>query len=85
MFIKLFKLTKQQFIMVKIQKNDFIEIEFTGKANNEVFDTTDKEEAKQMGLEADVRPVIVCVGKKMLLKGFDDELENKEIGKKYSI
>ena len=71
--------------MTKIQKNDFIEIEFTGKANNEIFDTTNKQEAKQMGLEADVKPIIICVGNQMMLKGFDDELEGKEINKKYSI
>ena len=33
---------------MKIKKNDFIEIEFTGKANNEIFDTTNKKEAEQM-------------------------------------
>jgi FKBP-type peptidyl-prolyl cis-trans isomerase 2 len=68
-----------------IQKNDFIEIEFTGKSNNEIFDTTNKEEAKQMGLEADVKPIIVSVGNQMLLKGFDEELQGKETEKKYSI
>jgi len=68
-----------------IQKNDFIELEFTGKANNEVFDTTDKVEAKKIGLDADVKPMIVSVGNEMLLKGLDESLEGKEIGKKYSI
>ena len=71
--------------MSTLQKNDFIEIEFTGKANNEIFDTTDKEEAKKLGLEADVKPLIVSIGYQMLLKGFDDSLEGKETGKKYSI
>lgn len=71
--------------MPTVNKNDFIEIEFTGKANNEIFDTTDKEEAKKLGLEADVKPLIVSVGNQMLLKGFDDSLEGKETGKKYSI
>ena len=71
--------------MATIQKNDFIEIEFTGKANNEIFDTTDKEEAKKIGLEADVKPMIISVGNEMMLKGFDEALEGKEIGKKYTI
>ncbi len=70
---------------MKIKKNDFVEIEFTGKANNEIFDTTNKKEAKKMGLQADVKPVVVSVGNQMLLKGFDDSLEGKEIDKKYSI
>tara|TARA_Y100000310_G_scaffold32133_1_gene30514 strand:+ start:5988 stop:6641 length:654 start_codon:yes stop_codon:yes gene_type:complete len=70
---------------MKLKKNDFIEIEFTGKSNNEVFDTTNPEEAKSIGLQADVKPVIASIGNEMLLKGLDDELEGKEIGKKYSI
>ena len=68
-----------------IQKNDFIEIEFTGKSNDQIFDTTNKEDAKQMGLDANVKPVIIAVGHKMLVEGFDDELPGKEIGKKYTI
>jgi FKBP-type peptidyl-prolyl cis-trans isomerase SlyD len=74
--------------MTIIQKNDFIEIEFTGKANNEVFDTTNKQEAKQMNPEIDtkdIKPLIVSVGNQMLLKGFDDAIEGKETNKKYSI
>ena len=71
--------------MTIVKKNDFVEIEFTGKSNDEIFDTTNKEEAKSIGLEADVKPVIASVGNEMLLKGMDDELEGKEVGKKYSI
>jgi len=70
---------------MQVQKNDFIEIEFTGKANNEIFDTTNKAEAKKIGIEADVKPIIVSVGNEMLLKGLDENLEGKEIEKQYSI
>jgi FKBP-type peptidyl-prolyl cis-trans isomerase 2 len=70
---------------MQIQKNDFVEIEFSGKANGEVFDTTHKEEAKKIGIEADVKPVIVSVGNEMLLKGLDESLEGKEVEKEYSI
>ncbi len=69
--------------MTTIKKNDFIEIEFTGKANDEIFDTTNPEEAKSIGLQANVKPTIACVGKEMILKGLDEQLEGKEIGKKY--
>jgi FKBP-type peptidyl-prolyl cis-trans isomerase 2 len=68
-----------------IKKNDFVEIEFTGKSNNLVFDTTNKEEAKSIGLDVEVKPLIVSVGNQMLVKGFDEILEGKEINKKYSI
>jgi len=71
--------------MTTVKKNDFVEIEFTGKANNEIFDTTSKEEAKTLGIETDVKPLVVCVGNQMILKGFDDSLEGKELNKKYMI
>lgn len=71
--------------MTALKKNDFIEIEFTGKANNEIFDTTNKEEAKTLGIEADVKPLVVSIGNQMLLKGLDDYLEGKEINKKYTL
>ena len=70
---------------MQIKKNDFVEVEFTGKSNDEIFDTTNPEEAKSIGLKADVKPVIASVGNEMLLKGLDEELEGKEVGKKYSV
>jgi len=70
---------------MQVQKNDFIEIEFTGKSNNEIFDTTHPEEAKSIGLDADVKPMVISVGNEMLLKGLDDALDGKEIGEKYSV
>jgi len=71
--------------MATIEKNDFIEIEFTGKANNEIFDTTNPKEAKEIGIEGEINPIIASVGNEMLLKGLDESLEGKEIGKKYSV
>ncbi|MFA5857201.1 MAG: peptidylprolyl isomerase [Candidatus Pacearchaeota archaeon] len=68
-----------------VKKNDFIDIEFTGRANEEVFDTTDINEAKKMGIETEVKPIIISIGNGMLLKGFDEDLIDKEIGKKYSL
>jgi len=68
-----------------VKKNDFVEIEFSGRVNGELFDTTSKEEAKEMNFDADVKPVVVCVGNEMILKGFDSALEGKEIGENYSV
>lgn len=68
-----------------IKKNDFVEIEFSGRANGNLFDTTSIEEAKEIGLNADVKPVVIAVGHEMMLKGFDSALEGKEIGKDYSV
>jgi len=73
----------------KIQKNDFIEIEFTGRdsSNNQIFDTTNPEEAKEMGIQdpQNIKPQIISVGNDMLLKGLDQALLNKELNKEYKI
>jgi len=72
--------------MEKVKKNDFVEIEFTGRVKDgEVFDTNIKTEAQKIGLEIEDKPMVVCIGKDMLLSGLDKSLENKEIGKNYEI
>ncbi|MBS3079344.1 FKBP-type peptidyl-prolyl cis-trans isomerase [Candidatus Pacearchaeota archaeon] len=71
--------------METVQKNDFVEIEFNGIANNQIFDTTNKEEAKKIGLDADVKPLIISIGNDMIIKGFDEYLPGKEIQKKYTL
>jgi FKBP-type peptidyl-prolyl cis-trans isomerase 2 len=69
-----------------IQKNDFIELDFSGKSNGKVFDTTKKEEAKDLELkESEVKPIIISAGNEMVLKSFDSEIIGKEIGKKYVV
>jgi FKBP-type peptidyl-prolyl cis-trans isomerase SlyD len=60
-----------------IKKNDFVEIEYTGKlkADGSVFDTTDKETAQQHHLYregAEYGPIIICVGEKHILQGIED-------------
>jgi len=67
------------------KKGDFVEIEFTGKANGEIFDTNIKKEAEKINLKIEAKPFIACVGQEMLVKGFDKELENKELNKEYKI
>jgi FKBP-type peptidyl-prolyl cis-trans isomerase 2 len=71
--------------MTIINKGDFVEIEFTGYANNEVFDTTIPKKAKELGLNADVKPVVASAGNEMVLKGLDEALIGKEIGPDYKI
>ena len=68
-----------------IKNNDFIEIEYLGRTDGEVFDTNVPEELKKINPQAEAKPLVVVAGKDMLVKGFDKELEGKEIGKKYSI
>jgi len=70
-----------------VKKNDFIQIEFTGKANGQIFDTTNPKEAKALGIDApkDIKPLIICAGNAMMLKGLDEQLEGKELDKKYTL
>jgi len=71
----------------KIKKNDFIEIDFTGKSNDQIFDTTNPDEAEKIGMNdsKNIKSLIISVGNQMLLQGMDENLEGKEIGKKYSV
>ncbi len=71
-----------------IKKNDFIEINFTGKISNtdEIFDTTIESDAKNAGFKTEgIKPQIISVGHEMLPKGFDKDLAGKEVGKEYEL
>lgn len=64
-----------------LQKNDFIEIEFTGKnSEGEVFDSNIKEEVEKINPEAiqsQAKPFVFALGQGMFLKGIDDFLIGK--------
>lgn len=73
-----------------LQNGEFIEIEYSGrlKEAGELFDTTSAEEAQKAGLtnpRSHYGPVIVCLGHGQLLKGLENRLLGKEIGKTYTI
>ncbi len=74
--------------MEAIKENDFIELDYTGKAadSGEVFDTTSAETAKQAGIFDEhmaYESAVICVGKRHLLAGLDKQLVGKETGKNY--
>ncbi|MEM3154596.1 MAG: peptidylprolyl isomerase [Candidatus Woesearchaeota archaeon] len=69
-----------------IKKNDFVELEYTGrlKDTNEVFDTTDEKTAKEARIYSEKNeylPVVICIGEHQILKGIDEFLEGKDIGR----
>ncbi len=74
---------------MEVKINDFIEINYIGrfKDNNQIFDLTDAEVAKANGFNPKLsfKPVIICVGNGDVVKGLDDALIGKEVGKKYEI
>lgn len=76
--------------MIKIKQNDFVELNYIGKIKltNQVFDLTDKEEAKKFNLLQEgfkYGPRVICVGQKEILPGIDNALINKEIPSKFTI
>jgi len=70
-----------------IEKNDFIELEFTASVKGGgIFDTNVKEDAEKTGMNVnELKPLFISVGNGMVIRGLDKELEGKEIGKKYSV
>ena len=73
-----------------MKKGDFVELEYTGKVKemNIVFDTTNEKEAKESNIHdarASYGPVIICIGQGHVIKGLDEEIEGKELGKEYHI
>ncbi|MBU2562759.1 MAG: peptidylprolyl isomerase [Nanoarchaeota archaeon] len=65
-----------------LKKKDFIEIEFTGKIKNgEIFDSNIKEDLEKTNLNVTPKPFVFCLGEGMFIKGVDDFLIGKEIGK----
>lgn len=65
-----------------LQKKDFIEIEFTGKTREgQIFDSNIEKDLKEINSEIKAKPLIFCLGEDMFLKGVDDYLIGKEVGK----
>ena len=71
---------------MSLKKNDFVEIEFTGKIKGgEVFDSNVKEDIQEANLKLEAKPFTFSLGQGMFLKAIDDFIVGKEIGKKYHI
>ena len=71
--------------MTKIKKQDFVEIEYTGKLKDDdiIFDTTDEKFAKDNNIFNEKHvygPVKVMVGGSQVLPGLDFFMEGKEPG-----
>jgi FKBP-type peptidyl-prolyl cis-trans isomerase (trigger factor) len=79
-----FKLIHPISIMPTIKNNDFVEIDFTGTCNGELFDTTNPKDAEKLTNNSqDIKPLTISVGNEMLLRGLDEDLEGKETEKEY--
>ena len=68
-----------------IKIGDFVELTYTAKlkGNNEVFDTTDEQIAKNANIyneKARYGPAIICVGERHIVPGVDEALVGKDAG-----
>ncbi len=67
---------------MKLKNKDFIEIEFTARVKDgEVFDSNRKEELKKLDSKTDAKPFVFSIGQGMFLKGIEEVLIGKEVGK----
>ena len=71
---------------MELKKNDFVEMDFTARVKNtdEIFDSNIREDLKKARLNIEPKPLIFSLGSGMFLKGIDDFLIGKSIGK-YSL
>lgn len=71
--------------MAQIKKSDFIEIDYTGRIKGGVvFDTTIEAAAKENNIYtkgAEYKPIIICVGENHIVRGIDEQIEGKDLGK----
>jgi len=75
---------------MKLKNGDFILLDYTGriKDSKQVFDTTSEQVAKDSNIYqkgAKYKPAMVCIGEGDVLKGLDEDLVGKEVGKSYSV
>lgn len=74
----------------KINKGDFIEIEFTAKLKDgDIFDSNIKEDLEKLHAghshPINAKPLIFSIGNKMFIEGVDEFLIGKETNKTYNI
>ena len=66
-----------------IKEGDFIRLSYSGKVGENVFDSTNEDEAKKAGIHSQSAvygPVTICVGQKHVILGLDEELVGKKAG-----
>lgn len=61
-----------------LQKKDFVELEFTGIIKGgEIFDSNIPADLKKLNPQAQAKPLVICLGEGMFLRGIEDFLIGK--------
>ena len=72
-----------------LKENDFVEIDYVARIKDDgIFDLTIEDVAKRENIydpETKYKPVVICIGKGDIIRGLDNFLIGKEIGKKYAV
>ena len=70
---------------MKTKKGDFVELLYTGKTQDRIFDSNIPEYLKALDPKAEPQKTIVVIGEQMVIPGLDKVLEDKEIGQEYKV
>ncbi|WP_298668100.1 peptidylprolyl isomerase [uncultured Methanofollis sp.] len=70
-----------------IQEGDIVRLNYTGRVEGEIFDTTVAADAEEAGIKSkkDYAPIVVRVGSNHVIPGLDEALVGKEIGQQYEV
>ncbi|MCD6576256.1 MAG: peptidylprolyl isomerase [Nanoarchaeota archaeon] len=71
-----------------IKEGDFVNVDYTGKVDGKVFDTTSEEIAKKEGIyskNTKYGSITIVVGAGHLIKGIDEALVGKNVGDEFTI
>ncbi|QYZ77988.1 peptidylprolyl isomerase [Methanofollis formosanus] len=71
-----------------IQEGDVIRLNYIGRIEGEVFDTTIEAEAEEAGIKSqqkDYAPIVVRVGSNHVIPGLDEALVGKEVGEENEV
>jgi FKBP-type peptidyl-prolyl cis-trans isomerase 2 len=76
--------------MEKLKEREFIKISYTGRSTvtGKVFDTTNQEKAKEVGIFEEGRryaPALVVLGKGHVVKGLEASLREMDVGEERSV
>lgn len=66
-----------------MEQDEMVLVEYTGRVEGRVFDTTREEDAEELENEradADYEPVPVLVGRGYVIEGLDEKIEEMEVG-----
>lgn len=71
-----------------INEGDIIRLNYTGRVEGEIFDTTIGADAEEAGIknpQKDYEAIVVRVGSNHVIPGLDEALVGKEIGQQYEV